>query len=123
MCPEITGIKFKADMKRKIHLIRLRKEMQASSCSLQVKELQYIQPLVGFSGLLVFLQVGMAGLHPKSEWHLGSKIPTLLVPEVHLPHAATQLDFLLVLETGEQTSVNSPLLGLSSAKQIIEPMQ
>jgi hypothetical protein len=74
--------------------------MQASSCNLQVKELQFIQPPAGLSGLLVFLQVGVAGLHPEGEWHMGSKIPTLLVPELHLPHAAAQLGFLLMLETG-----------------------
>lgn len=66
--------------------------------------------VVGFSRLatrlLVFLQVGVAGLHSKGEWHLGSEIPVVLdlvVPDLQLPHAAAQLDILLVLvglETG-----------------------
>ena len=49
---------------------------------------------------MVLLQVGVAGLHPEGEWHLSSKVPTLLVPELSLPHAATQLNFMSVLETG-----------------------
>lgn len=56
--------------------------------------------MAGFSGLLVFLQVGVAGLQPEGERHLGSEIPTLMVPNLHLPHAAAQVDVLLVLETG-----------------------
>lgn len=102
MCWETTStVKFiKPDMKRKIHL-RLHKEIEASSCGLQVEELQFTQAVAGVGGLLVFLQVGVAGLQPESERHLGSEIPTLMVPELHLPHAAAQVDVLLVLETGE----------------------
>lgn len=100
MCWEPTSaVKFiKPDMKRKIHL-RFHKEIEGSSCGLQVEELQFTQAVAGFVGLLVFLQVGVAGLQPEGERHLGSEIPTLMVPELHLPHAAAQV-VLLVLETG-----------------------
>lgn len=61
--------------------------------------------IVGFSHsealLLVFLQVGVAGLHPEGERHLGSEVPVVLdlvVPDLQLPHAAAQLHILLVLE-------------------------
>lgn len=42
----------------------------------------------------VFPRVGVAG----GQWHLYSKISTLMVLVLHLAHATTQLDFVLVLE-------------------------
>ena len=42
----------------------------------------------------------MAGLHPEGERHLGGEIPVVLdlvVPDLQLPHASTELDILLVL--------------------------
>jgi hypothetical protein len=47
----------------------------------------------------------VVGLHPEGERHLGSEIPVvldLMVSDLQLPHAATQINSLLVLGTGRE---------------------
>jgi hypothetical protein len=45
----------------------------------------------------------VVGLHPEGERHLGNEIPVvldLMVSDLQLPHAAAQINSLLVLGTG-----------------------
>jgi hypothetical protein len=46
--------------------------------------------------------VRVDGLHPESEWYLCNKISTLMVSEIHLSYASTQLSVLPVLETEQK---------------------
>jgi hypothetical protein len=59
---------------------------------------------MGYSAVIVVLQVGMIGLHAEGDWHLGRQVPVRMVTQLKIFHAAAQCNILLVLQIIKKNS-------------------